>query len=357
VATSVSVTIKPRAPAGVFPRNFVRIQALVWLTYAVVHFAASLPAISDSERPVMAFASVIRALTGAFASSLIPVGQILRDKNTRWWLVSAIAIVATGGWMFLDRAILVTFAAIFDFIIPWGRFPRGMELEYLFVMLAWATGFAALTLSTESAAQREELISRQLQIQNAKLSLLAAQLNPHFLFNSLNTIKSLAAEDPARTREIVTRLASFLRRAIALDRTSSVPLQTELDLARDYLSVEEARFETGLEVSYDIDPDVNHVTVPPLILQPLLENAIKHGDADGDGVLRIKLSAIQTNEGAEIVISNTGKLSNQSGEGIGLPLTKSRLAHLYGVDHTFSLSQKGDRVIARMLIPLVLGTP
>ena len=355
MATTLSVTIKPRAPAGFFPRNFVRIQALVWLTYAVVHFAASLPAISDSERPVMALASVIRALTGAFASSLIPVGQILRDKSTRWWLVGAIAVVATGGWMFLDRTILVTLAAIFDFIIPWGRFPRGMELEYLFVMLAWATAYAALTLSSESADQREELIAHQLQVQNARLNLLAAQLNPHFLFNSLNTIKSLAAEDPNRTREVVTRLASFLRRAIALDHTSSVPLQTELDLARDYLSVEEARFESGLEVSYHIDPGVTHVIVPPLILQPLLENAIKHGDADADGILRIELTAIQTNERAEIVVANTGSLSTQEWQGIGLPLTTSRLTHIYGADHTFSLSQKGDRVIARILVPVALG--
>ena len=266
----------------------------MWATYGVVHYAASIPAILPEEREAIAIAKAIRAVTGLLISSgLVPLLRSQRDsRRAALGMVAGSAAIAAGFvWMFLDRVFLVAIASSIRLTIPWERFVHGMDLDYLFVMIAWVAAYAGLMLFDHARAQREELLMQQVEMQGVRLGLLAAQLNPHFLFNSLNTIKSLAAEDPVRTREVVGRLSSFLRRVISIDAAGSTILQQEIDLARDYLGIEQARFESLLSVHFDIDPSAGTVLVPPLILQPLLENAIKHGEPDADGVRQVLVAA------------------------------------------------------------------
>ncbi|MEJ7759523.1 MAG: histidine kinase [Gemmatimonadaceae bacterium] len=329
-------------------KKFLALQLVVWTTYGVVHYAASIPAILPEERQVIAIAKAVRAITGFGVSSLlVPVLQWRRfsHRATLGFIAGLGAVIAAFAWMFLDRVVLVITASAFQLSIPWDRFPRGMDLDYLFVMLAWTGAYVGLMLFERSSAQREELLKQQVDMQSARLSLLAAQLNPHFLFNSLNTIRSLAAEDATRTREVVSRLSSFLRRVISFDATIPVHLGQEIELARDYLGVEQARFESAMDVAFEIDPSSADILVPPLILQPLLENAVKHGEPDCTGIRRILVTASMKEEELRLRIENSGSLIGASRyDGVGLKLTESRLAHLYGDAHAFHLSE-GDRVV------------
>ncbi|MEO5814624.1 MAG: histidine kinase [Gemmatimonadaceae bacterium] len=323
-------------------------QVPLWATYGVVHFFASIPAVQDSQHLALAATMAIRAMTGLGVSSvLLPVFSWRRKQgNVAWWArVVATTLSASAAWMILDRIVLVTAASITRFSVPWSAFPRGMDLEYLFVMVAWSAGWIGLTLANDGRLQREELVRRTMEAQTARLELFAAQLNPHFLFNALNTIRSLAAEDAERTREVVGRLSSFLRRVVSFAPADPVPLSEEIDLVRDYLAIEEARFEQTFSVDIAIANGAAAALVPPLILQPLIENAVKYGD----GVRAICIRADLVGESLTIRVENEGTLHGTK-EGTGLRLTRSRLEAMYGNGQSFSIHQSNHTVVATVII-------
>lgn len=162
-----------------------------------------------------------------------------------------------------------------------GMLPMITGVSFLTYMLATAVHYVELAVD---ACRRAELLSRE-----AQLKALKAQINPHFLFNSLNSISALTAAQPAKAREMCIRLSDFLRSSLRLGERTSIPLGEELALTQTYLSVEQIRFGDRLKVNQTLDDGCDDCQVPPLIVQPLIENAIKHGIAtlvDG-GEIRI----------------------------------------------------------------------
>ena len=334
--------------------RFVAFQLLIWSVYGVVHYAASIPAIAPADRIAIGLAKAVRALTGLGLSSLL-VPLLEWRRNWRGLIpLSAVAAVAGGFvWMILDRVMFTTIASVAQVRIPWEDFIHGVDLDYIFVMIAWTTGYVTSMLLNRSRSEREELLRQRVRMQDAQMSLLAAQLNPHFLFNSLNTIRSLAAEDAGKTREVVSRLSSFLRRVISFDTSIPVPLEEEIDLARDYLAVEQARFEDNLAVRFVVDPALTDVLVPPLILQPLIENAIKHGEAGSDGIRHIEIETSGTDRSLIIRVTNFGNLDGEPRcEGLGFQLTRNRLIHLYGGGASFTLTNGAGDTVAEIAIDM-----
>ena len=359
VVEAMAIVEPPRFGA----MRFFMLQLVIWLTYGVVHYAASIPAILPEEHFVIAISKAVRAITGLAVSSLLIVPLQWRRYSHRAALgvIAAVGAIAAGfAWMMLDRVVLVTLASVGRLTIAWERFPHGMDLDYVFVMIAWTAVCVGFMLFERSNAQREALLAQHVQMQRAQLSLLAAQLNPHFLFNALNTIRSLAAEDATKTRDVVSRLASFLRRVVDFDATTPVTLQQEVGLAHDFLSIEQARFESGLNVIYETDATLANILVPPLILQPLLENAIKHGEPESDGVRRVRLYSTMQDGAAILRVENSGTLGNRNSDGAGLKLTTSRLANYYGSRSAFELAADGTNgVVAQIRIapPLERAPP
>src|SRR5262249_49528922 len=132
-------------------------------------------------------------------------------------------------------------------------------------------------------------LEAKVQTRDAELRALRAQINPHFLFNGLNAVASLAGSDPMRARQMCVMLADFLRRSLALGGRAEVTLAEELELAERYLEIERVRFGSRLEVALDVEPETLHCMVPALVLQPLVENAVTHGIAQSleGGAVRI----------------------------------------------------------------------
>jgi LytS/YehU family sensor histidine kinase len=192
-------------------------------------------------------------------------------------------------------------------------------------------------------------MQERIATREAQVRALAARLNPHFLFNSLNAIRALVAEDADRAREMLTRLSSFLRHAISIDPAVPSTLGQEMETARAYLRIEEARFEPDLEVDVDLDPDATDTLGPPLLLQPLVENAVRYGAPGSDGVLRIRLDARMERDGLRLELANTGTLAERP-EGVGLGLSRSRLRLMYGDAQRITLAERDGRVIARIEI-------
>jgi hypothetical protein len=180
---------------------------------------------------------------------------------------------------------------------------------------------------------------------------LRARLNPHFIFNALNNLRALINEDTERARDLVTRLSNTLRHALDHGTAGSVSLARELEVVDDYLEIEKIHYEERLQVDREIAPEALHAELPPMLLQLLVENAIKHGIARTPGGGRLSLHASLEANRLRLVVESPGRLEAETrGHGVGLNYLRSRLAQ----DHVagqFSLTQHGERVRATLEIP------
>jgi LytS/YehU family sensor histidine kinase len=219
---------------------------------------------------------------------------------------------------------------------------RPWFLNDFFLDLGVLAAGLARAYSIRYRNQREESlrIAAQLraQLAEARLDALRMQLDPHFLFNTLHAISSLVERDPRGVRRMISRLSELLRHTIEGPSEQEIPLRKELDLLRRYLEIMEVRFQGRLEIGTDVEERAMDALVPNLILQPIVENAIKHGVSKIEGPGRIALSG--RIEGGQLVlrVENNGAFV-QRGEngGVGVRNTKARLAHLYGGEQSFEL--------------------
>lgn len=183
-------------------------------------------------------------------------------------------------------------------------------------------------------------------VNDLELRTIKSQLNPHFLFNALNSIRALIDENPQRARTAVTELSNILRSSMQAEKAATVSLENELNIVRDYLALEHIRFEERLKVHYDIDPNTLELPVPPMMLQTLVENAIKHGISKSveGGILNIssQIKGIQH----IITIRNTGQINGyENTEGFGLKSTKQRLGLLYKHKANFEIGNLSDHIV------------
>lgn len=184
-----------------------------------------------------------------------------------------------------------------------------------------------------------------------ELDALRARLNPHFVFNALNNARALINEDTERARELITRLSSILRHALEHSQRESVPLAEELAVVDDYLAVEAVHYEGRLRVQRRIDPAALDALVPPMLLQLLVENAIKHGIALAPGGGALEISASLERNRLLVEVRSPGRLDRSSdGHGVGLAYLRARLARAE-TPGRFELKQQGDHVLAHLDIP------
>jgi hypothetical protein len=236
--------------------------------------------------------------------------------------------------------------------------PVSLALEILnwaFIFMLWlAIYFTAIAVREHRTAQlRQSELARALQL--AELRLLKSQLNPHFLFNALNTVRSLIADSPARAQSAVTRLANTLRYTLASRQDELVTLAQEMDIVADYLELESMRFEDRLRIEKDIPADAAEVRIPVMLLQTLVENAIKHGIAElpPGGLLRI--SAVLQDEMLILEVENPRPAvpASSTHEGVGLRNARDRLRLLFGARASLDLDlSKPAAAIARLRVPV-----
>ncbi|GAC1417384.1 MAG: hypothetical protein NVSMB67_03290 [Flavisolibacter sp.] len=197
-----------------------------------------------------------------------------------------------------------------------------------------------------------EALVRQLELKTIK-----AHINPHFIFNALNSIRALIDEDPSRARSAITELSNILRSSLSAEKAETVSLQEELKIVKDYLALENMRFEDRLRVVYEVDQDTLNRQVPPMMLQTLVENAIKHGISKQLKGGTVKIISDFSENFHELVVQNTGLLNgHSSSHGFGISSTQDRLSLLYGESAKFEIKQiDADLVEARVLIPVTIN--
>jgi two-component sensor histidine kinase len=205
----------------------------------------------------------------------------------------------------------------------------------------------------ETQALKAEALLLQARLAEAQLAVLRTQLNPHFLFNTLHAVSSLVERDPRGVRRMIARLSELLRHTLEQTSEQEVTLERELDLLRRYLDIMEVRFQGRLDVAQTIDEDVRGALVPNLVLQPLVENALKHGVSAIDGPGRIEITARRDGDAIVLAVRDNGPgPATPNLDGLGLRNTTARLTQLYGDRQSFSLRPAaGGGTIAEVRLP------
>lgn len=233
--------------------------------------------------------------------------------------------------------------------------------HYVWVMTAWSASYVILAQMRAAAAREQRMLLAESLAQKAQLAALRFQLNPHFLFNTLNAISGLIAQGRAdRADEVVDHLAAFLRFCLKSDPLQAVPVAEELEAQRRYLRIEKARFGDRLNVEVQCPPELHDAEVPSLILQPLVENAVKYGVMPAEE--RVTVRIVVAAEGAELLLrvedDGPGIDPEQKapGLGIGLSNTEARLKAFHGARARLSACTLEPRgFAAEVRLPLVLA--
>ncbi|HEX8164086.1 MAG TPA: histidine kinase [Pyrinomonadaceae bacterium] len=248
------------------------------------------------------------------------------------------AVYLLAGWL-LHVAVyrqLASLSSVFNFLFFF-NLPTGFMSYATVLLVSYALDYYRRHQQEELKISRleAELARAQLEVTQAQLQSLRMQLQPHFLFNTLNSVSALLDEDPEAADEMLARLGDFLRLTLENSGAQEVTLQEELEFLRCYLEIERVRFQDRLDVSLEIAPGVLDARVPNLILQPLVENAIRHGIVQRVGSGRIEISASRDDRVLRLSVRDNGPglradAAPGSRHGLGFALTRARLERLYG---------------------------
>ncbi len=343
-----------------------------------------------TKKKIYWLAQIIGWLTYAALSILATYAQSQEDLNLDFWIsllfliVSGITITHMMRWFILKQEWLnmnflrvfprVTLLAIGASIIlsflsyafstllgleqdngllnesPNLRFLMNV-LGALMLMILWSLIYFTYHFFRKSIDQ--EMYNLQLQSTQNEIELknLRSQLNPHFLFNSLNSIRALIDIDPVASKKSVTALSNLLRSSLVFGKKEFISLNEELEIVRNYLDLEKIRFEERLMVVWDLDTRLTSFMIPPFLLQTQAENAVKHGISKivAGGEIIIQTEKLDDST-VRLSVTNNGKLGSKVDLGIGIQNTKRRLDLLYGGNALFSLCQVGDYVVSSVEI-------
>ncbi|GGD29452.1 sensor histidine kinase [Hyunsoonleella pacifica] len=226
---------------------------------------------------------------------------------------------------------------------------------FYFMTLFFVWFFVFLTIKIYHQLKSVQLKQIQLEsnLRESQLNTLKGQINPHFMFNSLNNIRGLILEDVNKARVLLTSLSETLRYSLTKSDSNSIALEDELDMVENYIAVSKIQFEDRLTFIMNIDESSLNIKIPPMIIQMLIENAIKHGISNLKDGGKISLSSKVADNQLKVEVSNTGHLTQtKKGTQLGVQNIKRRLELLYGERATFNLEELNSNVVATIKIPL-----
>lgn len=235
----------------------------------------------------------------------------------------------------------------------WPKVFRSIFGYFLFLLI-WNFIYFAYHYVEKSRNEKMDKIRLEALVKTLELKTIKSHINPHFIFNALNSIRALVDENPERARTAITELSNILRSSMQAEKVETTSLEKELNIVRDYLELEHIRFEDRLNVQYDIEQETLDQQVPPMMLQTLVENAIKHGISQQLNGGWIKIHSLYRDNRHELIVQNTGKLAPFKDLGFGISSTKNRLQLLFGDKANFSISNvNGNTVQAKVIMPIL----
>jgi two-component system, LytTR family, sensor histidine kinase AlgZ len=341
-------------------RNRLRLYLLAWvpLTATSIYVLATRGTLSWLQATGLAVAVflfyALLCLAAWYPCRATPLGKVsfIRFLLTHLIAAGLFSFIWTQAGAALSYAVLSPekFAAIRRQFEPQVNaiFTVGVLLYLLSVALHYV--LIAMEASREAEAR---MMETTIMARDAELKALKAQINPHFLFNSLNSISALTSIDPSRARDMCVLLGDFLRLTLGLGEKTSVRLSEELDLLQKYMAIEMVRFGVRLKMQEEIEEESKVCLLPPLLLQPLVENAVKHGIAGLPEGGEVRLAVQRQNGRLSILVENSWDPDappRRSG-GMGLKNVQRRLEARYGKDATLRVNTEGERFQVLLSLP------
>ncbi len=321
-------------------RAFWILQSAGWVGYFVLR---TLSGIANSMDWSFLLHTLLLTATGYSITLLMAAAyrRLIRIKPAVTWAVSiAILLGASAAFSAIETWSYATF------LRPGAR-PEGLEflgaiLLDFSLLTAWSALYYGINYYLILEEQAERLLRLEHQAASAQLAMLRYQLNPHFLFNTLNSISTLVLlKQTERANAMLSRLSSFLRYTLVNEPTGQVTVAQEVETLKLYLEIEKMRFEERLRTRFDIDAAVSAARLPSLLLQPLVENSIKYAVTPQEEGADIAVEARRAGERVLITVTDTGPgaggaaASPATSTGVGLANIRDRLAQAYGADHRF----------------------
>ncbi len=235
-----------------------------------------------------------------------------------------------------------------------------MVANYTFYFFIWTAIYFIVHFVEDYKRTEIEKFKWMAAIQEAELTKLKSQLNPHFMFNAMNSIRALVAENPLKAKESITQFSNLLRNTLQMGKQKLIPFSQELEAVKDYLAIEGVRLEERLQVEWKIAPETEFMEVPPMMIQTLVENGIKHGIARLPEGGKLSVESKITNDGLEIIIRNSGQYDATKipESGYGMRNTTQRLSLLYAGKATLEIANEDSKtVITKLYIPTLTAEP
>ncbi len=276
--------------------------------------------------------SPLRALPRLFAASVAGGVAITALVTLAWPLAFGAANLRNGPWTWVVPVVFIWSITVF----------------------LWEVIYFGVHYFEKLQTSELEKLRLEVSAKDAELRVLLSQVNPHFIFNCLNSLRALIVEDPERAQSMVTELSNILRYTLHSGRTRTVPLESELEAVAAYLKLEGIRLEERLQVRMEVDPRTLATRIPPMLLQTLVENGIKHGVARLPRGGQIRVASQRESAAVKIQVRNSGQLVEAGGSTrLGLENARERLRLLYGEAASLVLRNAGgDAVVAEISIPM-----
>jgi signal transduction histidine kinase len=316
--------------------------------------------------PLLALNAVLWYVPAALLRPIFWISSRYRLDSGRWMRAIAVHLVA-----FIGFSVIHTFAMLGVRIAVWPELLRRTTIPFLawvqtsylsnvemaLMMYAAIVGLCyAFGYYHESQARAVTAANLETSLVEARLKTLEAELHPHFLFNTLHAISTLVHSDPEAADRMISRLSDLLRLTFDRSGAAQVTLKEELEFLQKYLEIEQIRFQDRLSIHFEIDPETLDAEVPRLILQPLVENAIKHGISPRAGRGHVQISAMRRDAVIWIEVQDNGVGLSTSARarlnsGVGLSNTRARLEYLYGDAQRLEFAEADSGLSVRLQIP------
>jgi two-component system LytT family sensor kinase len=225
---------------------------------------------------------------------------------------------------------------------------------FIFLFIIWSVAYTIYKSILKLKNDKIEKAQLESNLKESKLNALKGQINPHFMFNSLNNIRGLILENPENSRDMITRLSEMLRYSLTKNDVNTIALEEEIEMVENFIEISKIQLEERLQFVADIGIETLQVKIPPMVIQLLIENAIKHGIATiKEGGKIILKTSIEKNK-LIVLVSNTGKLIiTENTTQVGLKNIEERLRLLYGNEATFELKEIDGQVLAKITMPIM----
>jgi hypothetical protein len=325
-----------------------------WLLYAAVQIVSSVlvtGTISPRRAVFLLYEALICLLVTHAFRIFVKQKKWIEWRMQRLIPTVVLSVFLLGLFIYFLRMPVSFFLGIFDRTIAFDASRiAGLTSVYAVILFLWSV----LYFTFHYFDQYNKALKYEASIVQIELNNLKSQLNPHFIFNALNSIRALVDENPKKSKQAINQLSTILRSSLASDKKGLTKFDEELKIVKDYLGLESIRFEERLKTEFDIHPESHSYFVPPLMIQTLVENGIKHGISKltAGGIIQVR--TVVEKEKLKISIRNSGHLINgvKKNSGIGLKNTFQRLKLIYGDEATFRIVNENDNfVLTEIVIP------